>query len=51
MNSEIFAFGSALYYMVFGRDLWPELDYVKDREEMARRIRERVFPDIEGLRA
>jgi hypothetical protein len=29
--------------MVSGRDLWPELDYVKDREEMARRIRKGIF--------
>jgi serine/threonine protein kinase len=49
-QTEIFALGTALYYMVAGHDLWPELREPRDREEIKRRIVEKEFPDAGGLR-
>ena len=47
--SEIFGLGSALYNMVAGHDLFPELDYTSDEANIVRRIREREFPDTSEL--
>jgi serine/threonine protein kinase len=48
--SEIFGFGSALYNMVAGRDVFsPELDYEDHREEIIKRIQEKRFPDTSEL--
>lgn len=45
--SDIFALGSAIYYMVAGHDLYvPELNHTRDREGIRRRIREKEFPDV-----
>ncbi len=50
--SEIFALGSAMYYMVAGdAPFFPELDESRDREEIRRRIREKEFPDASELPA
>ena len=46
VQSEIFALGSALYYMVERHDVFfPELDYDRDHAEIVRRLREKEFPD------
>jgi serine/threonine protein kinase len=47
---EIFGLGSALYYMVTGHDIFPELRYSRDKEEIIRRLREREFPDTGELK-
>ncbi|MCJ1241503.1 hypothetical protein MMC14_009508 [Varicellaria rhodocarpa] len=47
VESEIFALGSALHYMLTGHDVFfPELDYDRDNAEIVRRLREKEFPDI-----
>lgn len=48
-TTEIFALGTALYYMVAGHDPWPELREPEDREEIKKRIGEKDFPDTSGL--
>jgi serine/threonine protein kinase len=48
---EIFAFGSALYTMVAGHDLFPELDQSHDREEIVQLLQKRMFPDTKTLPA
>lgn len=48
-TSEIFALGSALYYMVTGHDIFPELDHGLDRAEIIECLRERKFPDTSEL--
>lgn len=47
--TEIFALGTALYFMVARHDVWPELREPRDREEIKKRIREKSFPDMSGL--
>ena len=47
--SEIFGLGSVLYSMVTGHDLFPEMDYTRDRAEIAWRLRQRRFSDIREL--
>ena len=47
--SEVFGFGSALYCMTVGHDLFPELDYKSDEAEIIRRLREKKFPDTGEL--
>jgi serine/threonine protein kinase len=47
--SEIFGLGSVLYSMVIGHDLFPEMDYTRDRAEIAWRLRQRRFSDIREL--
>lgn len=49
--SEIFAFGSALHYMVRGHDIFPELHYEQNREEIIQRLRERKLPPTNPLSA
>jgi len=48
-KTEVFALGTALYYMVTGHDPWPELREPEDGEEIKKRIREKDFPDTSGL--
>ena len=43
--SEIFALGSSLYFMVTGYDLFPELKYPQDKQEITRRLTEKEFPN------
>ena len=48
--SEIFGFGSALFNMVTGHDVFePELQYDRDEEEIIRRLRSKEFPDTSEL--
>lgn len=47
--TEIFAFGTALYFMVACHEPWPELREPEDREEIKKRIRAKEFPDTSSL--
>ena len=49
VRTEVFALGTALYFMVAGHDPWPELREPEDREEIKRRIAGREFPDTSDL--
>ncbi|KAL8951492.1 MAG: hypothetical protein Q9222_002546 [Ikaeria aurantiellina] len=49
VQSEIFAFGSALHNMNVGHDIFPELDYEKDHNEIVRRLRNQEFPDTSNF--
>lgn len=49
ISAEIFALGSAMFNMETMRDPLEELDNERDREEIARRIREKELPDTESL--
>lgn len=48
-STEIFAFGTALYFMVACQDIWPELKEPEDRDEIRRRLMAREFPDTTVL--
>ncbi len=48
-RTEIFAFGTALFFMIACQDLWPELKEPSNREEIKRRLKEREFPDTSVL--
>jgi len=45
VQSDIFGLGSALHNMIVGHDVFPELDYEKDKDEIVRRLRDKEFPD------
>ena len=47
--SEIFGLGSALYWMVSGHDLFPELDGDHEKEGIRHRFQEKKFPDTSEL--
>lgn len=47
--TEIFALGSALYFMVTCHDPWPDLREPEDTEEIKKRIQAKSFPDISEL--
>lgn len=47
--TEIFALGTALYFMVTCQDPWPDLREPEDREEIKKRIQEKDFPDTSVL--
>lgn len=47
--TEIFALGTALYYLITCHDLWPDLREPEDREEIRKRIQEKDFPDTSVL--
>ncbi|KAL8713135.1 MAG: hypothetical protein Q9220_002656 [cf. Caloplaca sp. 1 TL-2023] len=49
VQSEIFAFGSALHNMITGHDIFPELDYEEDHNEIVRRLRDGEFPDTSNF--
>ncbi|KEQ64433.1 kinase-like protein, partial [Aureobasidium melanogenum CBS 110374] len=48
--TEIFAFGMAVYAIVSGKPIWPELEEPRDWEEIKKRIVKRRFPDTKGLK-
>jgi serine/threonine protein kinase len=48
--TEIFALGTAFFFMISGQEPWPELKEPHDREEIRRRITRRQFPATNGLR-
>ena len=48
--TEIFALGTALYYMVTGHDPWPDLREPEDREQIKQRIIDGDFPNTAQLR-
>ena len=47
--TEIFALGTAIYYMVTGHDPWPDLCEPEDREQIKRRIIDSDFPNTVQL--
>lgn len=47
--TEVFALGTALYFIVTCQDPWPELRQPEDDEEIRKRIREKDFPDTSAL--
>lgn len=49
-TTEIFAFGMAVFAMVGGEEVWPELEEPRDWEEIRRRISQARFPDTRELR-
>jgi serine/threonine protein kinase len=48
---EIFAFGSALYTMVTGHDLFPELNDSRDKAEITKLLQKKGFPGTKTLPA
>lgn len=48
--TEIFALGTAFYFMISGEEPWPGLREPRDREEIRSRITRRQFPATDGLR-
>ena len=51
VQSEIFGLGSAMHNMIVGHDIFPELDYEKDNDEIVRRLRDKEFPDTRNFSA
>jgi hypothetical protein len=49
--TEVFALGTALYFMVTCQEPWPDLRAPEDREEIKKRIRAKDFPDTSLLPA
>lgn len=47
--TEIFALGTALYFMVAAQEPWPDLREPEDREEIKKRIQGKKFPDTSVL--
>ena len=47
--TEVFALGTALYFMVTGQDPWPELHEPEDGQNIRKRIQEKDFPDTSKL--
>jgi hypothetical protein len=47
--TEIFASGTALYFMVIGHDPWPDLREPEDKREIKKVIQEKDFPDTSVL--
>ena len=50
-KSDMFAFGTALYYMVTGQPPFPGLDTAHDEVEINRRFQEREFPPLDQFRS
>lgn len=48
-TTEVFALGTALYYMVTCQEPWPELREPDDDEEIKKQIRDKNFPDTSML--
>lgn len=44
VRTDLFALGSAIYFIVKGHEVFPDLDKSKDEEEIGRRFRESEFP-------
>ena len=49
VRTEVFALGTALYFMVTCEEPWPDLREPEDREEIKRRIGAKEFPDTSLL--
>lgn len=49
-QTEVFAFGMAVFAMVSGQEIWPELEEPRDYEKIKERIVQRRFPDTTPLR-
>lgn len=39
MKTDLFALGSAIYFIIMGHEVFPDLDSDKDEEEIERRFR------------
>lgn len=50
VKTEIFAFGSALFVMIAGAEVWDDLEDGRDNEEIKRRIVQGNLPQTQGLR-
>ncbi|KAF2877368.1 kinase-like domain-containing protein [Massariosphaeria phaeospora] len=46
-KTDMFAFGTALYFIVTGKPPFPDLDTVDDEDEVRRRFQCREFPSLE----
>ncbi|KAJ5782100.1 hypothetical protein N7457_003874 [Penicillium paradoxum] len=44
VHTDLFAVGSAIYHLVVGHDVFPELDSVEDEAEIGNRFKNGVFP-------
>ncbi|KAE8152355.1 kinase-like protein [Aspergillus avenaceus] len=44
VKTDIFALGSAIYFIMMGHDVFPELNDVHDEEEIESRFRDGLFP-------
>jgi serine/threonine protein kinase len=44
VKSDLFALGSALYFIMMGHEVFPELDHMNDDDEIERRFRAGEFP-------
>lgn len=49
VHTEIFALGTALYYMIASQNLWPELREPADAAEIKQRLARQDFPDTGEL--
>ena len=45
-TTDLFALGSAFYYMMEGHEPFPDLDSIEDEEEIERRFSKQQFPDL-----
>ncbi|KAH6973858.1 kinase-like domain-containing protein [Ilyonectria sp. MPI-CAGE-AT-0026] len=43
-RTDLFALGSAIYFIIMGHEVFPDLDKSKDEDEIERRFRAGVFP-------
>jgi len=50
VKTDIFALGSAIYFIMMGHEIFPDLDSVEDKEEIERRFRDGEFPVGHELR-
>jgi hypothetical protein len=44
VKTDLFALGSAIYFIMMGHEVFPDLDSNKDEEEIERRFRSGQFP-------